>query len=510
MLFGMTACSDFLDEPPLDTRVDANFFQTQSDFEEALVAVYDVLQWNTVVGFHPTPMFMDIASDDAYAGGASRTDSPNIIEVDQFNIRTTNGEISGLWRKHYIGINRANVILEKLEGVELDPDFEASAAAQAKFLRAHFYFDLVRIFENVPLTLTQLVNPDEYNQPQAAVSDIYNQIALDLEEAIPGLPEATIASTGGRITKWAAKAMLGRVFLFYNGVYGQDLQAGSVTVDRARALTHLEDVITQSGADLVSDYASLWRSNNELSVEAIWEINYSNAIPWFDWGYIQGGEGNMQAQMQGPRVADPGVEDYEAGWSFAPVTQSLYDAFEANDPRRAATILEESEFNGDLTIGYQHTGYFSKKYTTAKDYKPTSGQQEHNWGNNYRSIRFADVLLMAAELHAQTGAVGAAQPYLDRVRARVGLAPVPANIENIWRERRVELALEGHRYWDLLRQGQTATETAINASGTRGDGYQGDQADFNTAYRPATRGFFPIPQNEIDLSNGLLEQNDGY
>ncbi len=85
--------------------------------------------------------------------------------------------------------------------------------------------------------------------------------------------------------------------LFYNGVYGQDLQAGSVTVDRARALTHLEDVITQSGADLVSDYASLWRSNNELSVEAIWEINYSNAIPWFDWGYIQGGEGNMQAQM---------------------------------------------------------------------------------------------------------------------------------------------------------------------------------------------------------------------
>jgi starch-binding outer membrane protein, SusD/RagB family len=504
------SCSDFLELNPIDQRVESNFYRTQSDFEEALVAVYDVLQWNTVVGFHPTPMFTDIASDDAYAGGASRTDAPNIIEVDQFNIRTTNGEVSGLWRKHYIGIYRANVVIEKLAEVDLDPDFEARTIAQAKFLRAHFYFDLVRFFENVPLVTTQLVNPSEYNQPQSTPSAIFNQIALDLEDAIPHLPETSIRQAGGRVTKWSAKALLGRVYLFYNGMYNQDLQAGPITVDRTRAIGHLEDVINQSGADLLGDFAGLWHKENEFSVESIWEISYSNAIPWFDWGYIQGGEGNMQPQMQGPRVANAAVEDYEAGWSFATVTQGLYDAFAANDPRREATILVETELNGDFTAGFQHTGYFSKKYTTSKDYKPTSGQQEHNWGNNYRSIRFADVLLMAAELHARGGATGSAQPYLDRVRERVGLGSVTATLENILLERRLELALEGHRYWDLLRQGMTVASNALNISGDRGDLYRGDQVDFNVNFNAATRGFFPIPQSEIDLSNGMLQQNDGY
>jgi starch-binding outer membrane protein, SusD/RagB family len=501
------SCSSFVDLEPLDRRVEDNFYKTERDAMEALVAVYDVLQYNTVMGFHPVPMLMDIASDDSYAGGSSRTDAPNIIEIDQFRIRPTNNEIYGLWKKNYMGIYRANILLERIEGVEASETFKSTLKAEAKFLRAYFYLDLVRVYENVPLVTQVITNPDEYAQPQANTEDVYNQIAKDLEEAIEVLPARLLRANQGRATKWAAKALLARAYLFYNGVYNRDMNAGSVVVNRARALQHLEDIINESGHGLLSNYANLFRRAHEFSIESVFEISYSDLNPWFDWGYIQGGDGNIAAQMQGPRLKDPGKENYESGWSFAPVTQNLYDAFEANDPRREHTILSETEFNAEITIGFQHTGYFSKKYTTSKDYKPSAGQQELNWGNNYRVIRYADVLLMAAELHSANGAVGSAQPYLDAVRARVELPSRPATLENIKAERRVELALEGHRYWDLLRWKQAEV---ISQSGVRGSRYQGDQADFNISFAPATKGFFPIPQSEIDLTRNKIKQNSGY
>ncbi|GAB3203656.1 hypothetical protein ABID22_002081 [Pontibacter aydingkolensis] len=503
-----TSCDDFLDLQPKDARVESNFYQTEADAMEALVSIYDVLQWNTVVGFHPTPMFLDIASDDAFAGGASRTDAPNIIEVDMHNIRVANPEIQGMWKKHFIGIYRANLLLEKIDGVNASQEFKDKVTAEAKFLRAHFYLDLVRMYENVPLVLNTLVNPGEYNQPQASPEEVYNQIAKDLEEAIPNLPESTLRNNQGRVTKWAAKALLARTYLFYNGVYNAQLKAGSTTVDASRALNHLKDIIDKSGHILLANYADNFKKSGEYSLESVWEISYSDKNPWWDWGYIQGGEGNMQPQMQGPRVVSPAIESYERGWSFATATQALYNAFEANDPRRDATILEQAELNGELDKGYQHTGYFSQKYTTSKDYKPGAGQPELNWGNNYRSVRFSDVLLMAAELAVKTS--GNAQQYFDMVRSRVGLTPVPATLDNIYKERRVELALEGHRYWDLLRQGLNVTEQRITVSGSRGPLYVGDQVDFNVTFKPATKGFFPIPQSEIAISNGILKQNAGY
>jgi starch-binding outer membrane protein, SusD/RagB family len=507
--FSTTNCRDFLDLQPLDTRVESNFFKTESDAREALVSIYDVLQWNSVIGFHPTPMLLDIASDDAYAGGASRTDSPNLIEINQQRIRTTNNEIHGLWRKHYIGIFRANLLLERINEVEASEEFKKRLTAEAKFLRAHFYLDLVRFYENVPLVTRTLVDPSEYNQPQATPKEVFDQIALDLEEAIADLPELTLRANQARATKWAAKGLLARAYLFYNGVYNQDMQAGTTTVNGQRALQHLTDIIGQSGHNLAGNYADLFTKNNEFSVESVWEISYSDANPWWDWGYIQGGEGNMQPQMQGPRVKNPAVENYERGWSFAPVSQSLYNAFEANDPRREATILEESEIESGIDKGFQHTGYFSKKYTTTREYAPTAGQPELNWGNNYRSLRFADVLLMAAELSVTTGG-GNAQEYLDRVRTRVGLPSKPATLENILQERRVELALEGQRYWDLMRRGTNAANTAITKRNQRGPLYTGDQIDFDVTFNTATRGFFPIPQSEVDLSNSILKQNAGY
>ena len=345
--FLAASCSeDFLDKQPLDQRVESNFYQTQEDAQEALIAVYDVLGWNTVVGFHPLPMFSDIASDDSFAGGASRNDAPNIIEVDKHNIRTTNGEVLGLWKKYYIGIYRANLYLEKIEGIDADPDFISRTVAEVKFIRAYYYFDLLRVFEHVPLLTETLKSQSEYSQPQASPEQIYNQIATDLTEAIPNLPDVIPAVENGRVSKWAAKALLARVYLYVNGVYGANLNGGGKTIDKAAALAELEDLIANSGHQLLTDFAANFSKAGEFSVESVFEISYSDARPWYDWGYIQGGEGNIAIQMQGPRVDDPGLELYERGWSFAPVTQGLYDAFEEGDPRRAATILHQDEFVG--------------------------------------------------------------------------------------------------------------------------------------------------------------------
>ncbi len=507
LVAGLSSCGDeFLDRPPQDQRVIDNFYQTESDAAEALIAIYDAMGWNTTAqeGFQPLPMITDILSDDSYAGGASRTDVPPIVDMDQHRILTTNPQVRGLWRKYYVCIFRANIFLERIEGIDASPEFTSRAKAEAKFVRAYAYFDLLRLFENVPLILETL-SPEELDQPQASPQEVYDQIAKDLVEAAADLPESVPTSEAGRVSKWAAKSLLGRALLYVNGVYGGGMDAGSVMVDQAYALAELEDVIANGGFGLLANFEDNFKRDFEFSNESVFEISYSDARTWFDWGFIQGGEGNMAAQMQGPRIQNPDVEDYEAGWSFAPVTQDLYDAFEENDPRRDATILMETELNGGLNIGFQHTGYFSQKYTTSKEYVRAEGQLELNWGNNYRVIRFSDVLLMAAELGSAN-----AQQYLDQVRARVGLASVPATPENIMQERRVELALEGHRYWDLLRQGVNVANQAISITNERGDLYQGDQLDFNVSFNPATLGFFPIPQSEIDLSGGVYQQNAGY
>lgn len=501
------SCDSFLEQEPLDQRVETNFYQTERDAEEALFAVYDVLQWNTVNGFHVPEMLSDIASDDAYAGGASQTDAPNIIEVDKHNIRTTNGEVYGLWQKYYTGIYRANKFLLEVNGLEADQAFLDRTIAEAKFLRAYYYFDLVRFFRNVPLITEPLVNPDEYSQPQVAPSEVFSQIAQDLLAAIPNLPESIPLNENGRISKWAGQALLGKVYLYYSDVFGSDLPAGGTTIDRTLAIQMVDSVITESGHSLLDNYEDNFKPEFEFSNESVFEIAYSDARTWFDWGFIQGGEGNMAAQMQGPRVTQPADEDYLLGWSFSPVTQELIDAFDPNDPRLDATVLFESELNEDLTIGYQHTGNFTQKYTTTKAYAPTGGQTELNWGNNYRVIRFSDVLLMGAELNLDVDAAKA-ENYLNRVRDRVGMPTVPATMENIRNERRIELALEGHRYWDLERYGQRS-EINVAADNSK-PGYLGDATVYEVTYNTSRNGIFPIPQSEIDITNGVLQQNDGY
>ncbi len=505
VVFLFNACSDdFLDLEPLDVVVSTNFYQTEEDAFQALVAVYDVLTYMSTPGVSWAPFVTvaDVLSDDAFGGGSDANDGLNFNQLSIHNIPPTNPVVHATWIRNYLGIYRANLYLEIIDDIDATENFKQRTIAEVKFMRAYFYFEQVRFFENIPLLLKTISGPSEYSQKQNTPKEVYDQIALDLVEAIADLPETVSAEETGRITKWAAQGLLARVFLFYNGVYGANLEAGGTTVDRAFALAQLEDLIANSGHDLLEDYSHNFSLVGEFGVESVFEISHGDSPTWWDWGYPRGGAGNLAAQMQGPRVTSS--TNWNRGWSFATVNHKLAQFMEG-DPRFEHTILTEEELDGSLSKGYQHTGYFSKKYSSDAEHWGSAGQFELNRTCNFRVIRFSDVLLMAAELDSPNK-----QQYLDRVRARVGLGSVPATSENIWRERRLELSLEGIRYFDVLRRGLDYASQEFSHSGIRGPNYVGEQQIFNVTFNTATKGFLPIPQTEVDLSAGVFNQNAGY
>jgi len=505
IFFLLSGCSDgFLDRQPLDQVVSTNFYQTEDDAMKALISVYDAVQYQSSPGISWAPFLTisDVLSDHSYAGGADANNGINEDQLNTFNILTTNVIVHSLWAKNYTGIYRANLLLEKIVDIDASEDFKKEIVAECKFFRAYFYFELVKLFENIPLLTETIKGPSQYIQTQNEVQEVYNLIASDLVEAIDVLPEETMGNNNGKVTKWSAAALLARAFLFYDGVYGGNLQAAEVVVDNMKALSYIEELIVSSGHNLIADYNVLFKLESEMGSESVFEIAHGDSPAWWDWGYLRGSEGNLAAQMQGPRVT--GSDNWNRGWSFAPVTQKLVDAF-GDDPRLNATVLMESELDGSLVKGYQHTGYFSKKYSSDAEHWGADGQFEHNRTANYRVIRYADVLLMAAELGSPN-----AQQYLDEVRSRVGLESITATKKNILKERELELALEGIRYFDLLRQGLAVATTELNAQSKIGPNYEGDDVIFQVTFNASTKGFLPIPQTEVDLSNGTFKQNAGY
>lgn len=499
------ACKkEFLDRYPLDQEVSSNFYQTEDDAMMALVSIYDVLGYQSTPGVSWAPFLTmsDILSDDAYAGGADANDGQDENELNTFNIPTTNQIVHSIWLKNYTGIYRANLLLEKIGDIDASDDFKERIIAECKFLRAYFYFEQVRFFENIPLLTSTIKGPSEYDQPQSTPAEVYNQIAKDLVEAIEVLPTFISQAEAGRVSKWAAEGLLARVFLFYKGVYNADLDAGGKVVNQSEALRYLEDLIASSGHDLFEDYSMNFKTAGEFGIESVFEISHGDTPPWWDWQYVRGGEGNLAAQMQGPRVT--GSDNWNRGWSFGTVSQKLVDDMQG-DPRLDLTVLREEELDGTLTKGYQHTGYYSKKYSSDAEHWGADGQFELNRTCNFRVIRFSDVLLMAAELGSPN-----AQDYLDRVRNRVELPSVPATPENIFKERRMELSLEGLRYFDVIRRGSSVASQELTVVGVRGPNYIGDQVIFDVSFNSSTKGFLPIPQSEMDLSGGTFRQNDGY
>lgn len=477
---------DFVDLTPKGSFLSDNYYANEEQATAALVGVYDPIRKNTG-GFENMMAMMNAGSDDFVAGGGGATDGAGIQAFSNHTLTSTN--IPGsFWNDHYQGIFRANTLLVKLPGVAMADNLKARFTAESKALRAIYYFNLVRLFKNVPLLLEPLTATNMYEVEQATPEAVYTQIEKDLTDAIAALPISVPAATeSGRLTKGAAQAMLGKVYLFE----GKKPQAAAILAE----VNGTPGAANQYGNKLLTNFSDLWVVSNKFNTESIIEVSHTSAGN-SDWGFWGSGadEGNSLNIMVGPRSysrpTGSTAPDLPSGWSFNCITQDLYDAIKT-DPRFGATVLDlkalKAAGQADYIGGYQDTGYFLNKYLPRKsDVRTGGGAAELNYKQNSYIIRLADTYLMEAEA---LGSGARAQALLDAVRARVGLTSVLVTLASIKNERRMELAGEGLRFFDLVRWGDAAAKL-----GSRGF--------------VATSDIFPIPTRE--LQGTKLKQNPGY
>ena len=489
LVFTGSCKKDFIDIKPNGQFLTQNYYADRRQAYAGLVAAYDVMRKNAG-GFENMITMMNAGSDDNYAGGGGATDGAGI---QGFSNYTLNANIipRSFWSDHYQGVFRANILLQKLPDVPMDAAEKTRFIAETKALRATYYFNLVRMFKNIPLLTEPLSTADIYTVTQATPAAVYAQIEKDLNEAIPNLPATVpLATEAGRFTKGAAQAMLGKVYLYDN-------KKAEAAAQLAQVNGATPGQPNQYGNKLLTNFADLWVFTNKFNSESLLEAvhtNQSNA----DWGFwgSSADEGNTASQMVGPRSyskVGPNAPDiYTSGWSFNVWTQDFYDLIK-NDPRFPATVLDMKALaaagEARYIEGYQNTGYFLMKFIPRKtDIRTGGGAVELNFQQNDYIIRLADTYLLEAEALGGTGS--RAQALLDAVRARVGLPSVPVSMDAIKTERRLELAGEGHRFFDLVRWGDAPAKL-----GSRG-------------FVTGKNEVFPIPQRE--LQGTKLVQNPNY
>jgi len=475
IFIGFVACEDYVDYEASEgyTIVADDYFTKAADYEAALIGTYDPLQWNIY-----SVMIGDIATSNSNCGGESATDVPGLQRIDDMLHNPVNDQLESTWKWMYEGINRANYLVENKDKVDFTRKTELYG--EVHFLRAYYYFELVKIFGGVPLfTKSRLTAGDSGTLTRATAAEVYAQIEADLQSAINALPASK--STDGRATSYTAHALLGKVYLYQN------------KFDEAANI--LEPLIGLY--ELESDLQSVFLVSGENGSESVFEVQHSKNSNWWDWGFPQGSEGNFGIIHHGIRGYNGTV--YAQGLSFNVPTKDLYDSYVAGDSRRDVAILDivawADATGAEYTEGYEHTGYFNHKYIPRAG--ATAAQGELNYEMNYRAIRYSDVLLMAAEANNRKTSPDdvKAQTYLNQVRARAFGDNSKASsstgavlTQEIWDERRLELAMEGHHFFDLVRTGQAATKISGFVAGKH--------------------EVFPIPQTEIDISG--LTQNPGY
>jgi len=476
----LLSCSDDFVNVNSEDENSENFFNSEADYQSALIGAYDLLQSSYI-----NVMLGEIASDNTLAGGESATDVPGIQEIDDMIHTPINDQLRDVWNWMYAGVNRANYILEFKD--KIDFPNKANVIGQATFLRAYYYFELVKFFGDVPLAVDQrLLFGDQNTIDRAPAAEVYAQIEIDLMFAADNLP--LMQAETGRVTRGAAQALLGKVYLYQNKF--------------SLAAPVLDAVINSGVYDLVEEYSTLFENDNENNIESVFEIQYTD-VEGAGFGCLQCSEGNVAIGFNGPRNFNGPL--FESGFSFNIPTQEVFDAFDEDDARREFAILDivafaaaNTDFNEGagvtFTEGFEHTGYFNRKYIPRVG-DTNIGDQNLTNPNNYRAIRFADVLLMAAEAHNQgDGNDVLARQYLNRVRLRTTLIDVnvsgSALTQAIYNERRLELVGEGHHFFDLVRTGRAAQEI---------EGFSAGKNEL-----------FPIPLVEIQLAGNRWLQNPGY
>lgn len=468
-IFGCT--QEYLENTEEYTIDSENYFNSEEDYYNALIGVYDVLQstyLNVIMG--------EIASDNTVSGGESATDVIGWQQIDEMEHTPVNANLDDLWDWNFAGVQRANYILEYKD--KIDFEGKSTIIAEARFLRAYFTFELLKWFGPIPLKGDErFVLGDEKTIPRAPVEEVYAQIESDLKFAIEHLDYT--APQVGRATKGAAQALLGKAYL-----YQEEFQKA------ADVLTNL----INNGPYALADYTTLFLQEGENGVGSVFEIQYTGE-EGAGFGCLQCSEGNVAVGFNGVRNYSGPV--FESGYSFNLPTQEVVDLFTENDIRKEVSILDieawAAKTGASYTEGYKHTGYFNRKYLPRKN--DNAGDANLTQPNNYRAIRYADVLLMAAEaLNRGNIDDERARMYLNLVRVRAGLEPVTVSGSNltqaIYTTRRLELIGEGHRFFDLVRTGRAAEEIE--------------------GFVVGKHELFPIPLEEIEFSDGNWEQNPGY
>lgn len=481
----LIGCTDFLKTDPQGLLIEASYPVSSTDALLATNAVYAAVRnWYYNSGGYP---ILDIMSDDAYKGSNKNDQLATVGAYDNFTFNTTGDGLDRWWATLYQGIKWANVVTEKVSVIPMDTTLRNRYVGEARYLRALFYFDLVRAWGGVPLVTT--TNPP-LHLGRASTQEIYNLIVSDLQYADAHLTKRSelISSDRGRATTGAAEALLARVYLFQN--------------DFINAEKYALKVIQSNEYSLEPRFIDANGVNGNNGVESIFEVG---ALGVEDYN----GGGAQYANTQGVRGTP------NRGWGFNRPSVELRKSFEPGDPRLKGTIIDLGDIidgvfikgdpdpandpvatlnqNGD-TINIQ---CYNRKVWTPGNDTPTQ------WSHHRRLIRYADVLLMAAEALNENGKPASALNYLNQVRkrARGGNISVLPDItvtdksqlrDKIFLERRHELALEGERFWDLVRTGRAAT-----ILGPLG-------------FVPGKHELLPIHQSEIDISQGSLTQNPNY
>ena len=474
---GIYSCSDkFLDEVESYNIDSEGYFNSEDDYYMALIGAYDLLQASYV-----NVLLGEIASDNTLCGGESATDVIGFQQIDDMTHTQVNNNLRDVWNWMFAGVNRANYILEFKDKIEFEG--KEVILGEASFLRAYYNFELLKWFGGIPLKVDQRFAPgDELSIPRSTPAEVYALIESDLKYAVNNLEY--VAPQTGRVTKGAAEALLGKAYLYQNKF--------------AEAATVLDNVINNGPYDLALDYATIFENDGENGVESVFEVQYTDA-EGAGFGCLQCSEGNVAVGFNS--IRNHTGPTYDSGYSFNVPTQATVEVFEEGDSRKEASILDIDAWavstGATFGVGYEHTGYYNRKYIARKGDLNTADQNLTN-PNNYRSIRFADVLLMAAEANNRGNIDDAkALAYLNRVRERAFgdathnvTAAGEALTAAIYHERRVELVGEGHRFFDLVRTGEAASSI---------EGFVAGKHEL-----------FPIPIEEIQFSNGNWAQNPNY
>jgi hypothetical protein len=488
LFFISTGCKKFLNQPVLGQYQTNNFFTSDVNAIRAVNAAYAPLTF-TDGSSNAIWVLGDLASDDAIKG-SSDGDQADFLSVQTFNINPSNSAVEAVWKRYYNGVFACNVVTDGLASPQpgVTEATRTSVVAQAQFLRAYYYFNLTAAYGKIPLHL-KVETPEELQSPALPQAQIYAQIEKDCQAAAAVLPTTWGTADVGRATKGAALALLAKTYLFE--------QKWALAASTAQAVDALGIY------SLLPVFADNFRAATKNNAEAVFSIQHtSGLVPY---------QGNNLNAWFAPRPLN--------GYGFFLPTQSLVDNFETApdgtvDPRLDYTVGRAGHpyFDSAFDPSWSTTGYVSKKHTQPLSEIPVNIKGDGNL--NYQAIRFADVLLIEAEALNESANSAAALVPLNRVRKRAresylydsslpGFGTVPAgllpdititnqaSLRDIIRvERRSELALEFHRFFDIIRYGQTYADAALN-----------NKPNFSFA----TNQFFPIPESERQANFKLGE-----